>query len=240
MNTYLDNNILVDYEENKIELPTNHVQYFYSYVHLQELMELGDRFDGLKSLRLGTIKNLTGNQFIMNDEKGLQRYIISPDKMLTFCMNPISMIIKESQKDQCKSFITQHNRDALINELGIDVRRLNNYSADEIAEEFGPLINYYIIKTSYTRQDGFLSFFNFLDFIGFWRDKLTEKSNLARAYDANHAYHASICDFFVTNDIRTMHKSNVVYQTYGYKTKAITYKDYISLAHRGGGVFIKK
>lgn len=137
MKAYLDNNILIDCEENKIELPTNHVQYFYSYVHLQELIELGDRFDGLKNTRLRTIKNLTRNHFIMNDEKGLQRYIISPDKMLTFCMNPISVIINELQKEHCRSFITDHNRDTLINELGVDVRRLNNYSADEIAEQFG-------------------------------------------------------------------------------------------------------
>jgi hypothetical protein len=234
MKAYIDNNILIDCEENKIELPTNHVQYFYSYVHLQELIELGDRFDGLKNTRLGTIKNLTRNHFIMNDEKGLQRYIISPDEMLTFCMNPISMIINELQKNHCRSFITNYNRDALINELSVDVRRLNNYSADEIAEQFGSLINYYIRNTTYTRQDEFFSFFNILDLIGFWRDKLTEKSNLARAYDAKHAYHASICDYFVTNDIRTMHKSNVVYQTFGYKTIAISYKDYIALAFRGG------
>ena len=229
MNTYIDNNILIDYEENNIELPINHVQYFYSYVHLQELIELGDRFNGKKNTRLGTIKNLTGDHFIMNDEKGLQRYIVSPDKMLTFCMNPISLIINKSQKNCCSSFAINIDRNTLINKLGIDIRRLNNYSANEIAVQFGSLIYSYIIKTSCTYQDMFISFFNFLDLIGFWRDKLTEKSNLARAYDANHAYHASICDYFVTNDIRTLHKSNVVYQTCGYKTKAITYKDYIEL-----------
>jgi hypothetical protein len=139
------------------------------------------------------------------------------------------MIINDMQKDNCKSFVTEHNRDALIKKLGIDVRRLNNYSAGEIAKQYGSVINYYIKKTTYTRQDGFFSFFNILDLIGFWRDKLTEKSNLTRAYDANHAYHASICDYFVTNDVRTMHKANVVYQTYGYKTKAISYRDYIEL-----------
>lgn len=230
MNIYIDNNILIDYEDNKIQLTNNNVIYFYSIVHLQELIELGDRFDDMKTKRIETINKLTSGHFIMdNDDYHLQRYIAAPDKMLICCMNPISINIRESQKMRLKTFATDEKRDTIIKEMGVDIRRLNNYTVSEIAQQFGPLINYYISNTSNTQQNVFSSFFNILDLIGFWRDKLTEKSNMARAYDARHAYHATICDYFVTNDIRTLHKANVVYQTYGYKTVAISYKDFLKL-----------
>lgn len=192
---------------------------------------MGDRFEALKNKRLETIQNITNDHFIMNDDNNsLQRYIVAPETMLTCYMNPINMKIMESQKMGYKSFPIDKNRDTIIKEMDIDIRRLNNYSASDIAKQFGSLIHYYIINTSYTWQNVFSSFFNILDLIGFWRDKLTEKSNMARSYDADHAYHASICDYFVTNDKRTMNKANVVYQTYGYKTKAISYKDFTNLA----------
>lgn len=231
MKIYIDNNILIDYEKHRIELPTDNITYFYSIVHLQELIELGDRFYDLKDKRLETIYKLTNGHFIMDDDyQHLQRYIVDPNKMLISCMNPISMNIRESQKMKLKTFATDEKRDTIIKEMGVDVRRLNNYTVSEIAKQFGPLIYYYINNTSDTQQNVFSSFFNILDLIGSWRDKLTEKSNMARAYDARHAYHATICDYFVTNDIRTLHKANVVYQTYGYKTRAINYFDFLKLA----------
>ena len=48
-----------------------------------------------------------------------------------------------------------------------------------------------------------------------------------RLYNANHAYFASICDYFVTDDRNTRNKANCVYKMYGYNTKAISYKDFI-------------
>ena len=61
-----------------------------------------------------------------------------------------------------------------------------------------------------------------MDMLGFWQDKLTTKSTLARLYDANHANHATFCDYFVTDDVRTRNKANVLYSYYNYTTKAIS------------------
>ena len=76
----------------------------------------------------------------------------------------------------------------------------------------------------------FQSFFNAMDMLGFWQDKRTERSNMARSYDANHAYFASACDYFITNDRRTCNKANVLYYYYGMKTKAILFAEFIKIA----------
>ena len=76
----------------------------------------------------------------------------------------------------------------------------------------------------------FQSFFNARDMLGFWQDKRTERSNMARSYDVNHAYFASACDYFITNDRRTCNKANVLYYYYGMKTKAILFAEFIKIA----------
>jgi uncharacterized protein YutD len=65
------------------------------------------------------------------------------------------------------------------------------------------------------------SIFNFLDFVGFWKDKNSSKSNMARMYDASHAYFASGCDFFISNDLRARMKSKVAYEFKNIKSQVI-------------------
>jgi hypothetical protein len=71
-----------------------------------------------------------------------------------------------------------------------------------------------------------------MDMLGFWQDKLTTGSTLARLYDANHAYHATFCDYFVTDDKRTQNKANVLYAYYKYKTKAISTTQLLELINK--------
>lgn len=40
-------------------------------------------------------------------------------------------------------------------------------------------------------RDNVTTLFNYLDVIGFWKDEQTNKSNLARIYDASHTFFAS-------------------------------------------------
>lgn len=68
------------------------------------------------------------------------------------------------------------------------------------------------------------SIFNLLDMIGYWKDKETTKSNMARVYDASHTYLASGCDFFVTNDNRCSKKAKVAYFLKNVKTEIINWK----------------
>ena len=68
MNIYIDNNILIDHEQKKRLLPTGQVySYFYSYVHLQELME-SPRFNDLMKSRVKTIMDLTDCKSCQNDD----------------------------------------------------------------------------------------------------------------------------------------------------------------------------
>ena len=50
-----------------------------------------------------------------------------------------------------------------------------------------------------------------------------------RIYDANHAYYASACDYFVTDDRKTCNKANVAYYIMGLKTKAISNNEFLAL-----------
>jgi len=77
-----------------------------------------------------------------------------------------------------------------------------------------------------TLRERICTLFNRLDDVGFWKDKKTKKSNLARLYDSSHAYFASSCVYFVSNDKRTLNKANVAYSFYNLKTKAISFDEF--------------
>lgn len=121
--------------------------------------------------------------------------------------------------------------DTIMKHYGIEKSRINNYTPEELIEKYHDFVEYYVHST----DDGmvmpaFQSFFNAMDMLGFWQDKRTARSNLARSYDANHAYFASACDYFVTNDQRTRNKANVLYYYYGMKTKAVSYTEFMKVS----------
>lgn len=66
--------------------------------------------------------------------------------------------------------------------------------------------------------------FELLDLLGYWKDKETERSNQARLWDSQHAYFASYCDYFISNDKRTRYKAEVVYDIFNVDTKIISTK----------------
>ena len=46
MKVYIDNNVLIDYKENRIALPIcENVHYYYPHTHILELIELGNRLE---------------------------------------------------------------------------------------------------------------------------------------------------------------------------------------------------
>lgn len=230
MKVYFDNNVLIDYEEGKISFPrVEGAKYYYSYVHLDELIESGDKFENLRDKRLDSILKLTHGNFLLNNEFGsIVSIINSPVDILRRCFSPKYQSINNRLSTACHDFGSGLDREKLIKDWGIDVRKLNNYTADEILFDFGCYLLLFLKSTSNSNQEEFQAAFNFFDLIGFWRDKLTERSNMARSYDANHAYFASYCDYFVTNDKRTMNKANVVYQLMEINTVSLSYDDFAS------------
>ena len=231
LKVYVDNNVLIDYEEGKVALPSNNdIQYQYSYVHIDELIESGERMNSIIKRRFDAINTLTRGHFVQHDENyELESIIVSPQEVFSVCSQPSRIKNMEILREASKNFALGYDRNRLIEKLGINVKELNNYSVEKLSSKYGRVIVDYVISSAITIQEGFQSFFNILDWMGFWRDKYKERSNMARAYDAGHAYFATYCDYFVTNDKRTMNKANVVYQALGYKTVAMSCMDFMKL-----------
>lgn len=97
MKVYVDNNVLIDYEEKKIILHRREdIQYLYSYVHIEELIELGNRLEDYKDKRLNTIESLTECSCLLNNKNNVIESIsISPQMMFAICSQPFHAIIKE-------------------------------------------------------------------------------------------------------------------------------------------------
>lgn len=233
MNIYIDNNILIDYEEGKVVLPqtTESMNYYYSYVHLQELLE-SPRFNELIGDRIKAIIDLTDCKCCENDDNWSvvfgnmdpRRYLI------VLQQNPFSKYLQQRIREAYMHWFDGKDPDTIMKYYGIEKSRINNYTPEELINEYRGFIEYYVANT----DDGmvmsaFQSFFNAMDMLGFWQDKRTARSNLARSYDANHAYFASACDYFVTNDQRTRNKANVLYYYFGMKTKAVSFEEFIKL-----------
>ena len=77
---------------------------------------------------------------------------------------------------------------------------------------------------SFGIHNRFAGVFELLDMIGYWKDKYNSKSNYARLWDSNHAYYSSFCDYFISDNKKTRNKTNVVFYTYGVKTKILSSK----------------
>lgn len=232
MKVYLDNNILIDYEKNPdILFFGGNVSYRCSYIHLVELMESTHDLENRKKHRFSTIENLTGNIFMVNTESNVVAEEINACSRYYETLNtPISRMLQRLVKGKSSQWLEGKDPDTLINHFGIDKKRINNYTAEEIIKEHGDLIRYYVTASDDgNRMASFMSFFNVLDMLGFWRDKAKSGSMLNRTFDAQHAYFATGCEFFVSNDHRTCMKANVLYQYYGYKTRALSLKEFNEL-----------
>lgn len=227
---YIDNNILIDYEDGKIDLPLNdEIIYVYSYVHLQELQESKD-LEIRKYKRFQTIEKLTSNRYVChNNNNQLGFYEARPIDIFAAFDNPLAKMVSchihESMSHRKDDEISK----CLMQKLNIEKKEINNYTPEKLFEKYGKIIKLYIENTCMYRQEVFQSLFNILDDLGFWQDKLKKGSTMNRSYDANHAYFATSCDYFVTEDKKAMVKANVAYRLYGYKTIAVNYGDFIKL-----------
>ena len=234
MNIYIDNNVLIDHEQAKALLPLdNEYSYYYSYVHLQELME-SPRFVDLKDSRVKAIIELTKCRCCQNDDNwSVALDDMDPRKyLIVLQQNPFTRLLQQRIREVNLHWFDGKDPDAIMKFYGIEKSRINNYTPEELINQYRDFIEYYVSNT----DDGmvmaaFQSFFNAMDMLGFWQDKRTERSNMARSYDANHAYFASACDYFITNDRRTCNKANVLYYYYGMKTKAISFAGFIKTAN---------
>ena len=232
MKVYIDNNILISYEQKGISLPRHDsIQYYYSTAHINELIESKDKLKDRLSKRLATIAELTNNRIIVNDYSQspvcLCEEVLEPEIEFNKAINLPKLTEAIGKRHQ--QFDDLSSRNILIESLGIDKRRLNNYPAEEVLKEYGTIIAHYIM-TSSSRflMEGFQSCFNILELLGFWADGKSSANN--RSYDALHAYFSTYCDYFITNDKRTLNKSKVAFKYFGINTLALSLQEFRDLA----------
>jgi len=239
MRIYVDNNILIFIENREINIEDlimfygESSEFVYSYIHLQELLEFQGNIETLKNKRFDTIKKLTQNKYIqpipLIDEK-FNIIVENPESVFQMIDKHYFLTNEIRKANNFKSI----DRKKLIEVLSIDIKKINNYSEQEVIDYFNSALtkNFEINLKSLIDLMGIRlheqisSIFNLLDFIGFWKDKKSNRANMSRVYDASHAYFATGCDIFITNDLRTRKKSKVAYSIKGIKTKVYEWKIY--------------
>lgn len=238
MIAYLDNNVLVDIEQGKktVEEVINNVDksihsIFYSAAHLEEAEEMNNTDSETKNQRiqrrLETIESVTSNNYIYQNLQNEISFLIERPKVVLETLREVSGTDK-----LIKSFIslyTPKNKNQFRDLLGIDIKRINNYTPNEVVNHFNTKMSNYgaglsfleVIESAvgyhpngatFGNSERMASMFEILDLLGYWKDKETGTSNYARLWDSNHAFHASYCNYFISDDKRTRYKAKVVYQ----------------------------
>lgn len=240
MKKYFDNNIFVSIEDKEINYEDFIKKYpnysvVYSYAHIQELLEAKNNLDDLKKRRIQTIKDIANNTYIYPNNDEICTKIEMPETVIQIMNTPPRLLCQNMLVSAINNF--RVDREGVISQLSIDTKRINNYTPEDVIDyvnnatkqklliEFGNLVD----LAGSSLRERICTLFNFLDIIGFWKDKKTEKSDLARVYDASHAFFASNCDFFISNDKRAVNKAKVAYSLYNINTMALSYDEFINL-----------
>ena len=159
---YVDNNILIDYEEGKKELPLSpEINYVYSYVHIQELQEFKKGFDTKKNGRLKIIEDLTSCWYVSNN--GNHLLVIdkaNPFKILAYLETPKAKAFSQTIHDGAYDLRIDDFSTYLTNKLNIEKKVINNYTPDKLFEDYGNQMRNYVGLTCNSRQEAFLSLFN--------------------------------------------------------------------------------
>ena len=238
MRVYLDTNIFIYLESEKYSyqsfLVVPNATYFFSDIHIDELINGITNNPGLKDVRLQSIELLCGSNYLAPDlgpangeYKGSS--LKTPQEAFDFSMRFKHM------HDELLSWTKaiSVNRDTLINELKLNKLEVGNIPPSDIIciidrnlkAVLGYGVDVYLEKSvATTGRSAFLALFNLLDFICYWHDV----SNVARLYDSSHAYFAHYCNVLVTNDKRMRIKTEAVYSYYGIRTKVLTADDFIT------------
>lgn len=233
---YLDNNVLIDFEEGIIELEVltanDDVFYFFSETHIEELLNGLIAHPELENTRLHTLELLCGENYIAPDvgpfKGGFEKE--TPQRVFE-----LSMQFKRLHDQLYRySNAMRISRDAFLNGLHLEKKEVGNYKPSEIfnvldaklREHWGYGIDVYLQKSvATTGRTVFSSLFNLLDFVCYWHDK---KNHAARLYDSSHAYFAQYCDVLVSNDKMMRIKAQAVYSYLGIKTQVCSVDDFLA------------
>ncbi len=250
MKAYLDTNIYIDLEQNEYSLEDilNRVnpkidKIYYSASHLQEAQEISgdnqEEIDYRIKKRVQTILEISKSNYIIEDLENQVWYKIEHPEIVLETIRDVP-----GTNEIMKSFtnlISIEQKDEFRKALGVNPALLNNYSHKDIVNHLNTKLENWGLQQSLLEMiehsisfhpqassmgvgNRFSAIFEFLDMIGYWKDKETSKSNYARFWDSSHAFYAAHCDFFISNDKKTCMKTKVAYNIYQIPTKVISSK----------------
>ncbi len=248
MTAYLDYNIFTSIEDNhygidKILKIDNSIKQFpYSSSHIQEVSNITAPNENQRATyiakRLNTIYTISQGAYLYYDLDKMKMFLQTehPDTVFdTITEIPFGT----SAMKGFMNLLPPTMKDSLRQTLGIDAKYLNNYSPSEVIEQLNKsLVNWgtndsflEIIEKAFnsfpdTTQFGLhnriAGVYELLDLCGYWKDKETPTSNYARLWDSSHAFYASYCNYFISDDKRNRNKAKVVYEIYGIPTKILS------------------
>lgn len=251
MNIYLDNNIFIYIEEKKLtvgdieNLIGNKInKIFFSASHIQETLEIkgGNKEQRIERInkRLKTIETITNQCYINENLKNeVFEYKESPFNVIktiseiSFAQNAIRGLV---------NLISEEQKLEIQKLLDVNSKKLNNYSPSEVIEHLSKKLtpfgnDFTFLKMieigisqhpnghTFGRSNRIAAIFELLDMLGYWKDEVNDKSNYARLWDSSHTFYASYCDYFISNDKRTVNKAKVVNEIYGIKTQVLMPKN---------------
>jgi len=236
MRAYLDNNIFVSIEDKQIDLDIlkklseKNVDFVYSYAHISELFEAMDNTEVLIKKRINTISVVTDNFYSLPVGDSIEFKKENPQNVIEI-FNRYPMVFA-SLRNSIKNF--NPDRERLIQLLGIDKKQINNYTAIEVVRHLNTILEKEILfdfiqmvySAGTTLHGKICAVFNFLDFLGYWTDKRSNKSNIARANDASHVFFATGCDYFVSDDRRARNKAKVAYELFKINTQVYSFEEF--------------
>ena len=241
MNVYLDNNVFVDIEmgalteEQFLSIPNSN--YYYSDAHIGELLEAIDNPRVSQEGRLSLLSRICGKKEILTgclekpeffERKVTEVYRVS--KLI-----PFQRIINQMAENGYDVYMK------IRSQLGFDSTIFNNENKEKVLviidkkmkEKLGiGLLPYLQSTEAFGGKPLYYTLINIINAANYWGDKKTEHSEIARVFDASHAYFAQICDLLVTNDKRMRAKTKAVYSFLGVKTHVVSVEEYFHYSNR--------
>lgn len=237
---YLDNNVYVDIEMGYLKvgqfLSKKGYVYYFSDAHMNELLEAKGNEKVSQEGRLRLISKICSrNNILTGGYDKPEIFEKEPIEMYRLCDNPLRKYIAQEVNTDDGLFLELRER------LGFDSAVFNNESPDRVLEmidervklEFKEmdLLTYIGATWAYGGKPLYHTLFNLIDSANYWGDKKTAHSNVARLYDAAHAYFAQVCDVLVTNDKRMRAKTKTVYSFLGVKTSVLSVDEFMRIRY---------
>lgn len=239
MRVYLDNNVLIDIVQGKLNeeefLSKPNTEYYYSDAHLGELLEARGNPKVSQEGRLDLISRLCGQKCILTGVLNAPEFFQKDvEEMYRIVDTPLRSAINAMAIKGGNIY------EKVRIELGFESRQFNNEPPEMVLEIIDErmqeklgigLIPYLLSTEAFGGKVLYYTLLNIIDTANYWGDIKTNHSDVARLYDASHAYSAMICDALVTSDKRMMAKVKAIYSRLNVSAKVLSVKEFLSGGH---------